>query len=616
MLKLLKFIFIFILIIIAAIGIFIFFKTVDLNKFKAQILTQASSALGTNVAMEDLSFQLSWENGFTLKGENISVDGHPDFSQEKFLKLKEVNLQLDVRALILNRQIVITHIVLTSPQINLVRNKNGEINAQKLIVKEEPKPSPALSHALIPPEETDPPADTQSAAPAPRTEEKSSAAALKPLPVPDIFIHSIVIEKGTVLWSDQMMEPPMQIALNDIDLKMTDFSFNKDLPVELDLSFLSSKDNVKAKGFLRIAKETGEIFLKNCEAKINLSTIFLEEVLKIFPQLAAAGIEGPMEGQITAKVSELTAGSQGLLKLASEINFKGGQLKIKQLASALEGISALITVSESDVNIENVNASLAAGTLTARGELKDYLKAQQFTFDAQMDGVLVERLIDQRTLPAQAKGKLKGNFNVEGTGFTLDAFKQSLKGTGHVEMADGKLINLNVLNLIVEALSIIPNAKEKIDQNLPQQYKDILESPNTILNKVTADMTLQGDTVVVKPVEVEAQGFLMQGSAEVNFEQNISAQAALVMAEDLSQAMVQAVPELSYMLDEEKQIYIPFTPYQGPVSGFKMRPDMAYIGEHAVKSVIEEQIEQNVPEELQAPVKEILGTLEDLLKNF
>lgn len=619
MFRFLKFIFIFVVmfIVIAAAGIFIFLKTVDLNKFKAQILAQASSALGIPVDMERLSFELSWKDGLTLKGMNISVEDNPQFSNEKILKLKEANLQLDVKALLRTRQIVVTQIILTSPQINLVRNKNGEINVQKLLVKEEPMT--VLSHAPAAPEtinslpDADEPTVTKSEV---VKEEKPAVTEKKPLPVPDFFIHSVVIEHGTLFWTDQMLDPPMNITLNDIGLKITDFSFDKDLPVEVDLAFLSSQDNLKGKGILRIEKENGEIFLKNLEAKADLSTISLEEVVKLFPQLSAAGMESPIQGKITAKVSELAAGSQGLIKLASEVNFKDGQLKFKQLASGFEKIGARVTISESDVNIESVSAGLAGGTLTAKGSLKDYFKTQQFNFNGQMDGVLIERLIEQGNLPAKAQGQVKGNFDAAGAGLTLDALKQSLNGSGHVEVADGKLVGKNILQLVVNALSMIPEAKEKIDQNLPQQYRDILESPDTIFNKVAAEMTLQGDTIVVRPVEAEAQGFLMEGSAQVNFEQNISAQAALVMVEDLSQAIAQAVPEISYLLDEEKRVYIPFTPYNGPIAKFNMRPDIAYLAEHGIKKVIDEQLEKVIPEEYKAPAKEAIDNILDLLKKF
>ncbi|GEM_PF-2368197 len=618
-----------VLLAVVAIGIFIFLKTFKLDNFKNQLLDQASHALGTPVEMETLDFKFSLEGGIVLRASGISIEDRPEFSQEKIFSLKEANLQLDFKSFILNHQIIVTQVVLEEPQIHLIRNKNGEINAQKLIPSprqkalaetktEETNAEIILSPGIVSAVENL--TETTAIPEAQAINTESSQAVSKPsepLSLPDFLIRSIVVKDGILFWTDELMEPAMKVLVKNIDLKILNFSFDKEFPFEVNISILSDQDNIKAQGFLKIDKNNSQISLNKFEAKTDLSAISFEQLFNLYPQISQIGLEEPVGGDITVTINDLTASAQGLTKFSSEANIQTGRIKLKQLASAFEDINGHANISESAVNLTQSSINFAGGMINATVKLEDYLKEQKFQVNTQMDRVLIEKFIDQTKLPVKVQGKINADFNMGGTGFTLESLKQSLNGGGHVEVVDGKLVGKNILRMVVQALSIDPEAKEKIEQALPQEYKDILESPDTILDKVSTDLTLQSDTIVVKPVEVEAQGFLMRGSAEMNFEQNISVKAALIMTEDLSQIMVTAVPLLSYLLNEEKKFYIPFTPYQGPVSGFKMRPDMAYIGEHAVKAVgdqkLDELIDENVPEPLRDLLKDIKN---EIFKGF
>ena len=615
------FVFVLVIIVIAATVVFIFLKTFDLDKFKDRLLAQASHALKTKAAMETIDFKFSWSKGVVLKVSGISIDDLPGFSDGKIFSLKEANLQLDLKRLILNRQIIVTQIILEGLEVNLVRDRNGEINAQKLIPSPE---KPQGGSAGIPSSLGTIAAVENSAKMTLMPEVQGGNAeasqtvpeSKKNFPLPNLLVRSIFVKNGTLLWTDELIDPPMKIICKNIDLKISDLAFDKDFPFELNVSILSDQDNLKAEGFVKIDKNNSQVFLSNVEAETDLSIISLEQLLNLLPQMAPIGLEDSLKGEIIFQVNDLAASAQGLTKLSSEINIQGGSFKLKQLALPFEDIQGRLNISELNVKIEDLSMGLAGGRLSVTGELNDYWKEQTFHSHVQMEGVLLQKLIDQNGLPAQGEGKINGDFNIEGAGFTPESLKQSFKGTGGVQILEGQLVNLNILNLVFGTLSMIPDVQENLTQNLPEKYKVILASPNTVFDKIESHIVIKGDKILVTPVEIATQGFLVEGKGELDFEQNVSAEANLLMAEDLSAVVVTSVPQFSSLLNEQKQIYIPFESYQGKLAHFKMLPDRVYLAKNAGKALLEDQIKKVIPEDLQGPAKEIIGTLEDLFKKF
>ena len=67
------------LFVISAIGLFIFIKTFDFNRFKPQIIAAGGNALGRSIDFTKVDLKLSLKNGVQLRLADIAVGEHPDF---------------------------------------------------------------------------------------------------------------------------------------------------------------------------------------------------------------------------------------------------------------------------------------------------------------------------------------------------------------------------------------------------------------------------------------------------------------------------------------------------------------------------------------------------------
>src|SRR5437660_11915707 len=89
---------------------------IPVNQFRPTIEQKASAALGRKVEVGNLSLSL-----FTgsLAADNLSIADDLKFSKSPFLTAKSIKVGVELVPLILHKDLVITNIVIDSPEVTL-----------------------------------------------------------------------------------------------------------------------------------------------------------------------------------------------------------------------------------------------------------------------------------------------------------------------------------------------------------------------------------------------------------------------------------------------------------------------------------------------------------------
>jgi uncharacterized protein involved in outer membrane biogenesis len=425
-----------ILVVVGIIGVFVFLKTFDIDRFKPQIIAGASAALGRTVDFEDIDLRVSLKEGVHLTLKQLTISDDPAFQNEDFLTVENISLGVGIIPLLKKRQILISHIHVDSPHIVVIRKKDGLTNVQSLFLKKDPVPVPITApRALF------------------------------------IFAETIVMENGEVTYIDQSFKPEFALDVSQIQLKIDRFSLNESFPFTLEAAYLSAQPNLFIKGEL---------------------------------------------------------------------------------------------------------------------ELGDYAGAQNFNFNVNIHNMDLSEILNQKEQPVRLKGLLAGEFRAQGQGFTPDTLRRSLSGEGTLEIKEGRLTDINVLKVVLNKISTLPNLAAKVEAVLPPRHKEKLTQKHTILTKVKTDMAVKNGLVSLKPIEIEADSFLFFGAGEIDFNQRFFLDGSFFIPADLSTSMVASVSELQYLLDEKGKIYIPLK-VSGEAQNIKFAVDLEYImGKLIIGEVSEE----------------------------
>lgn len=102
---------------------------VNANTFRPLLETQLTAALGRQVKLGDLS--LSLFSG-SLVANDLSIAGDPKFSARPFLVAKQLRIGVEMKPLLLSRQLVVRSFAAEAPEIDLVRAADGTWNFSTL----------------------------------------------------------------------------------------------------------------------------------------------------------------------------------------------------------------------------------------------------------------------------------------------------------------------------------------------------------------------------------------------------------------------------------------------------------------------------------------------------
>jgi len=127
---------------------------INVNRFRPQVQSEASSALGRQVTVGNLS--LSLLSG-SVGADNIAIADDPAFSKSPFVTAKSLKVGVEVMPLLFSK-FNVTYITLEEPQITLLKAANGKWNFSSIggaSAKKEPEPKaggsapPAFSVAKL-----------------------------------------------------------------------------------------------------------------------------------------------------------------------------------------------------------------------------------------------------------------------------------------------------------------------------------------------------------------------------------------------------------------------------------------------------------------------------------
>lgn len=243
---------------------------VNVNRFRPEIETNISAALGRQVRVGDLS--LSILSG-SVGADQLSIADDPKFSNAPFIRARSLKVGVEVMPLIFSKQLNVTHIEIDQPEITLLRNQAGVWNFSSL---------------------------GNQAAQDKKAESSSSPGNLT------VARLDLTGGKITMGWIPAKRKP---VVYDKVNISMRDFSFAKAFPVTLSMA-LPGGGSVKLDGTMGPIN-SADTSLTPLQAKLNMSKLDLAQSALVDPEL---GITGTAEFDGTLNSDGHLAKSTGTLK--------------------------------------------------------------------------------------------------------------------------------------------------------------------------------------------------------------------------------------------------------------------------------------------------------------
>jgi hypothetical protein len=310
---------------------------------------------------------------------------------------------------------------------------------------------------------------------------------------------------------------------------------------------------------------------------------------EVFPMTKGAVLPEILEGIVNMRFDTITVGPKGLGALKGTVAAAKGIAQFKELIAPVKNISAQAEFTQSDIILDSAYLTVGTGMIKLSGSLNDYPAKQAYTMAGDIENMKIQNLLDQKKTPVKLEGIVSGPVKVQGEGFTPEALKSSLSATADILIAKPKLRDLNVLQAVLDKVSVIPGLSQNIEARLPDKYKQKLTQKDTDFADIKLPLNIKNGRIMITDATIAGDEFTFKGNAEADFYAAYSLEGSFLIAQELSSAMVAAVSQLKYLLNDAGQIYIPLK-VSGKAGQVNFIVDANYIG----KKLFENQAKQQI----------------------
>ncbi len=543
------------LVILVTAGVLVFLKTFNVNSYLPQITQQVSKAVGRDLKVGGAELGVSLANGIRLEVKDISLADDPRFSDKPFFAVSRIEIGVNPGALFFERKVQMTGIVIDSPRIVMIRAKDGTINVQTM-------------GAQVPAKGPD-----------------NQAAA-----IPALLVNDIKIVNGSFTYIDQGSTPALALTLARIDVHVSDLSLVSPFQVSLKASLFSAQQNVTLDARVDPDLLKQAVRIKDLNIGVDLALIDAAKLEDQLPMLKPLALK-KTAGLFKIDVPEAEAGAKGLATLKTQASLEKGLLLVGLVPVPAENITLNADISEKQVSIKTLTATVADGVIRGNALIVDYLSLPVVTGSVSTEGVNINKIAVAFSSPLGAKGILSGDGNVRFSGSTPEAIVSSLSGETKADIKDAVIENMNFLSASLGKIPMLPGLLDSIMPDLSQATQDDIRQGSTHFQTVHAQGHLVKGGFQLDAADATTQDLAVHAQGAFDFVSGFDIKVDVRLTPDLSGRLALRVKALAGLKDEEGRIYIPLN-VKGPVAKPKVIPDIEYLAKKMIVAQGGEQLQQ------------------------
>ncbi|MFH1753628.1 MAG: AsmA family protein [Candidatus Omnitrophota bacterium] len=537
-----------IIVLIGAVSIGVFIATFDANSFKPLVSEKLGDALGSRVEIGDLS--LVFRGGIALAVDSLAIYEHDNLTQAPDLSLKSAYASLKIVPL-LKKDIQVASVMLMKPKIQITRDKNGVIKVRGV------NPPPASQDEKL----KDSTPQTQKAAPA-----------------VSFLIGSIQITDGEARYQDEMLQPPVDVTVRDLDVTLKNVSMVKPIAFEALMAVFAEKQNISLKGTISGLEQNAPA-LKGFTASADLGSFQYVELARSIPALRDAGLEEGLAGNVSLSIPSMRIGADGIEEMSANIRLSDGRVAVSQIKAPVEKIQIAASYNHPNAAIDTFSASLAGASLDASGTVTDVANAQDADLKIKANMPKLNAFIQSLTGSApKIDGSLSISLDGAATGLDWPRMSQTLSGAGTMKLQNGVILDTNIMREVLQKITFIPGLAAIVEEKLPASVKAKLREDYTLLQPIEKNFSIQNGTIALDGLTIETDLFSLNADAKATLAGEINGRGIIRFNKMVSEAMVNGFSQLSSLQDPEKMVSFPVV-FGISKNATSFMPDLQFIAQ-------------------------------------
>ena len=364
-----------IVVVVAVAALAIIPHFLDLNSYRTQIQAKLQQALGRPVDFKDISASFLPPS---VKVSNVTVGEDPRFGPGPFATVQQLDVSVKLLPL-LSKDVEIQSLTLERPQIQVVRNKQGEWNYA------------SLGKTQTPSQPTSPKSQSQ------------------------FSLSHLTIKDGKVGYLDQQANT--HAVYDNIDATLNDFAPGKTFDLDAAIRIGGKSDQrIEVNGNAGPIPEGNNAALMPFDGNITLTNVPIAELQAVAQSSALQGVNGVASGKLTAKNEKGVIAANGTLKL-DQASVRGVNIGYPITLD----LKAKDDTNSGSVQIENGTLKLGTTPVSITGSMNTKATPSQVNMDLAASNVSIAEVVRLASSfgvglapGTTAAGQLTANIHAEG----------------------------------------------------------------------------------------------------------------------------------------------------------------------------------------------------------
>lgn len=504
-----------------------------LEENRDELARLASEATGREIAFEKAEVAFPGRLSIQIDGLRIAED--PRFGKNDFLALDTAYVSVEIMPALQNR-LELTGLRLDRPTIRVIQTAKG-FNFSSLGAAEEGADSPDAS---VP------------------AEEGSSSMALA--------IAGFRILDATILYEDRTSNPPLAITIENFESSGSELFGSE--PIEIAFTGLARPTNGDARlgspilGDILVRDlEAGAVDLRLKSPKFHPLLLGLDfeegDAVEWLDSVVFTVAVAPGEGQagypITLESSAGHLAGFDYENLDTTLHYRGAKLDIKSLVVGLAG-----------GNVE------LAGDMTfgPPGRAPFKLDTKLTALDT---GELAAILLG---IPrGYVTGTIGGDVDLAGDSLDWDTLKKTLAGQVRLEVGEGALEKVNVIDQLVNRLLADPGLGQLAANSIREVAPEMLKGNRTAFDNINLAFDVANGSLNADAIQLATGQFMITAAGALGLDGAVSGDGKIQFSEELSARILAKADRLAPLLGDGKVVELPLL-FGGTTSSMKLAPDL------------------------------------------
>lgn len=598
---------------------------IDLNKYQDHYKPLIEEALNRKIQLQDIRLTIWPRIGARVAGFTVLDD--PSFDSGPFASLTSLDVGVKLMPL-LSGKVEVEEITLRDPVMTVITNKNKVMNVSTIGPK---TPRPAA----------------ESGTPSQSTGDPLQALAL-------LAVDRLSIDGGKLTYRDLSTTPVTEYQIEDLELLLKSVRLGQaptlhlaatvqpyNLPVTLDGSFGPLVETLEVKQYaftlglgkialgLKGALIDGTLNATLSSPSISTAdlpvTLPLTKPVQIKDLHVVAKAPYPLKQGVSAmELADVTDLGLALVMGNSSLNVKGtvlgGHAKLTLASPSINtadlpidtGLKKPVEVTrlEANADLKGQEARLTSlsfqifnGQAKAQGGMSTTSATPPFNGKVTIQGLQLGPVLDAVSPDSKVSvsGTAAMDIAVAGRGFAMPDLTKFLEGPGHLEVKEGKIEGVNLME---EAVMLLKVAGISLDR-----------ANATAFSIIETDFTITQGIVNVQKLLIDSHDFQAAGNGTVGFDQALKLTVNLNLSQILSQKLAGSSP-IAKLAMKDGRLRLPLLitgTVQAPAYGLDTRGLTGKIHEQ-----VQEKVKEAVSDLLKGETKpsDLKQEGQDLLKGL